>query len=187
LFTHDFHGEMRHFKHFMHGGGRRGGFGGRGGFGPRGFGGRGRGRGEMKFEILDVLTGGPRHGYDIMLEIEAKTGMRPSAGSIYPALQMLEDGDFVRGEERDGKRTYTITDKGTELLKERPQGDADASADPNGLFAVMGDAMRCVHGIKDAAKHIAKSGDVELFRKALAVLERTRRELYAILAEDHDG
>jgi DNA-binding PadR family transcriptional regulator len=182
LFSQDFHGEMRHFKHFMHGRHRGGrGFGGHGG---RGFG--GRGRGEMKFEILAVLAGGPRHGYDIMLEIESQTGMRPSAGSIYPALQMLEDGDFVRGEERDGKRIYTITDKGSELLKERPQGDAEANADPNGLFAVMGDAMRCVHGIKDAAKHIAKSGDVQVFRKALAVLERTRRELYAILAEESE-
>jgi DNA-binding PadR family transcriptional regulator len=180
LFSHDFHGELRHFKHFMHG--RRGGRGGFGGGRPFG----GRGRGEMKFEILTVLTAGPRHGYDIMLEIESKTGMRPSAGSIYPALQMLEDGDFVRGEERDGKRTYTITDKGTELLKERPAGDADAG-DPSALMGVMGDAMRCVHGIKDAAKHIAKSGDIDLFRKALVVLERTRRELYALLAEDTES
>ena len=179
MFSQEFHGEMRHFKHFMHGRGR--GFGGRGLGGGRGFG--GRGRGEMKFEILAVLAAGPRHGYDIMLEIESKTGTRPSAGSIYPALQMLEDGDFVRGEERDGKRIYTITDKGTDLLKERPQ-DAEADADANGLHAVMHDAMRCVHAIKDAARHIAKSGDIEVFRKALAVLERTRRDLYAILAEE---
>jgi DNA-binding PadR family transcriptional regulator len=166
----------------MHGHHGGPGFGRRRGHGGRGFG--GRGRGEMKFEILAVLAKGPRHGYDIMLEIEAQTGMRPSAGSIYPALQMLEDGDFVRGQEQDGKRIYTITAKGEELLEERPQGDAEANADPDGLFAVMTEAMRCVHGIKDAAKHIAKSGDVVLFRKALAVLERTRRELYAILAED---
>ncbi len=96
---------------------------------------------------------------------------------------MLEDGDFVRGQERDGKRIYTITDKGTDLLKERPQ-DAAADADANDLHAVMHDAMRCVHAIKDAARHIAKSGDIEIFRKALAVLERTRRDLYAILAEE---
>jgi DNA-binding PadR family transcriptional regulator len=185
LFTHDFHGEMGRLKHFMHGRRGRGGFGGGRGFGGRGFG--GRGRGEMKFEILAVLATGPRHGYDIMLEIESQTGMRPSAGSIYPALQMLEDGDFVRGEERDGKRTYTITEKGTALLQERPQGGDDPNADPNGLFAVMHDAMRTVHAIKDAAKHIAKSGDVELFRKALAVLERTRRDLYALLAEEDPG
>jgi DNA-binding PadR family transcriptional regulator len=186
MFSQEFHGEtshFKHFRHFMHG--RRGRGGGGRGFGGRGFG--GRGRGEMKFEILAVLASGPRHGYDIMLEIESKTGIRPSAGSIYPALQMLEDGDFVRGEERDGKRTYTITEKGTTLLKERPAGDEDAEADPNGLFAVMHDAMRCVHAIKDAAKHIAKSGDVELFRKALVVLERTRRDLYAILAEEDPG
>lgn len=170
-------------RRFMHG--RRGGHRHGGGFGHgfRGLG--GRGRGEMKFEILEVLAAGPRHGYDVMLEIEKRTGMRPSAGSIYPALQMLEDGEFVRGEERDGKRTYTITEKGTALLAERPK--ADENADPEAHFAVIGEAMRTIHGIRDAAKHIAQSGDVELFRKAVAVLERTRRELYALLAQEPEA
>ena len=77
----------------------------------------------MKFEILAVLTSGPRHGYDIMLEIEAKTGMRPSAGSIYPALQMLEDGDFVRGEERDGHGVE-------KRFETNPRGDAAARPRP---------------------------------------------------------
>lgn len=178
MFAELFHGDVRRLRHFVRG---HHGFG-HGHGGPRGFG-RGRGRGEMKFAILGVIEDGPRHGYDIMLEIESRTGMRPSPGSIYPALQMLEDGDFVRGEERDGKRIYTITDKGRELLKERPAGD-DAAADPNGLYATMAEAMRNIHGIRDAAKHIAKSGDVEVFRKAVKVLERTRRDLYAILAEE---
>ncbi len=149
---------------------------------PGGWGGRGRGRGEMKFEILSALEAGPRHGYDIMLEIESRSGVRPSAGSIYPARQMLEDGDFVRGEERDGKRTYTITEKGRELLASRPPQSEDP--DPDGGFAVMADAMRAIHGIRDAARHIARGGDVEDFRKAVKVLERTRRELYAILSEE---
>ncbi len=151
---------------FAHGRGRRGG---------------GRGRGEMKYEVLEVLLEGPRHGYEIMLAIENKRGLRPSPGSIYPALQMLEDGDFVSGRDRDGKRTYEITDKGRQLLQERQPEDREY--DENNLYGIIGEAMRQVHGIKDAVKGIAKTGDIESFRKAVEVLDRARRELFAILAD----
>ena len=146
----------------------------------------GRGRGEMKYEILETLLRGPRHGYDIMMEIEAKRGLRPSPGSIYPALQMLEDADYVRSEERDGKRTYTITDKGRELLAQRQQAygeDDDESYDTESIYGIIGEGMRQVHGIKDAVKRIAKSGNVEMFRKTIVVLDRARRELLEILAD----
>ena len=173
---------MRH-QHYRHRGPWEH-FGGPGGFeaGFRHRRGGGRQRGDLKYEILEALLEGPRHGYDIMLEIERKRGLRPSPGSIYPALQMLEDGDFVRGEERDGKRIFTITEKGRELLASRapqPEGDEDDAG-----LAVMAEAIRAIRGIKDAARHIARGGEVEQFRKAVKVLERTRRELYAILSEE---
>lgn len=156
--------------------------------GPHGFRhgrmrGGGRGRGEMKYEILETLLAGPRHGYDIMMEIEQKRGLRPSPGSIYPALQMLEDADYVRGEERDGKRTYTITDKGRELLAQREAPTSEETYDGDNLYGIITEGMRQVHGIKDAVKQIAKSGNVELFKKTIPILDRTRRELFAILAD----
>ncbi|HTU70310.1 MAG TPA: PadR family transcriptional regulator [Candidatus Baltobacteraceae bacterium] len=161
------------------------------GFGPgrrgrRGFGGGwgGRGRGDLKYEILEALLEGPRHGYDIMLTIESKRGLRPSPGSIYPALQMLEDGDFVRSQERDGKRTYEITDKGRELYAQRePAGEEGMPWGDPAFYATVAEAMRQVHGIKDAAKRIAKSGNIELYKKAIEVLDRARRELFDILAD----
>jgi DNA-binding PadR family transcriptional regulator len=166
-------------EHFGRGFGR-GRHGGRHGWGP---GGGGRGRGDLKYEILEALTDGPRHGYDIMLEIERKRGLRPSPGSIYPALQMLEDGDFVKSSERDGKRTYEITDKGRELLAQREPSGEDAPWGNPAFFATVAEAMRQVHGIKDAAKQIARSGNIELYKKAVEVLDRARRELYELLAE----
>lgn len=138
----------------------------------------------MKYEILECLVQGPRHGYDIMLEIESKTGMRPSPGSIYPALQMLEDGDYIRGQERDGKRTYEITDKGRQFLSEREGGEADGEEfNGENIYGIIAEAMRQVHGIKDAVKQIARTGNVESYRKAIAALDRARRELFAILAD----
>lgn len=171
-----------HFKHGHEG--FEGHFGMGFGRGRRGrhFGG-GRARGDLKYEILEALLHGPHHGYDIMLAIEGKRGVRPSPGSIYPALQMLEDGDFVRGSERDGKRVYEITDAGRKLLADRePSQDGNAAGEAD-FMATVAEAMRQVHGIKDAAKQIARSGNIELYKKAVAVLDRARRELFELLAD----
>jgi DNA-binding PadR family transcriptional regulator len=98
-------------------------FGGRGGF-NWGFGPAGRrrfGRGDLKYVILDLLQDGPRHGYDIIRALEERSHgfYTPSAGSVYPTLQLLEDQSYVSSSEQDGKRVYTITDAGRAFLKER--------------------------------------------------------------------
>jgi DNA-binding PadR family transcriptional regulator len=139
--------------------------------------------GDLKYEILEALLEGPRHGYDIMLTIEQKRGLRPSPGSIYPALQMLEDGDYVLSSEHDGKRTYEITDKGRELYNQREPESEDMPWGDPAFYATVAEAMRQVHGMKDAAKRIAKSGNIELYKKAIEVLDKARRELHEILAD----
>ena len=75
-------------------------------------------RGGMKFLLLEMLKEGPRHGYELISALESRfRGYRPSPGSVYPTLQMLEEGGFVTSQEVDGKKVYTITDAGLELLK----------------------------------------------------------------------
>jgi DNA-binding PadR family transcriptional regulator len=51
-----------------------------------------------------------------MLEIEQQRGFRPKPASVYPTLQLLEDGDFVTTYLVGGKRVYAISDTGSELL-----------------------------------------------------------------------
>jgi hypothetical protein len=48
---------------------------------------------------------------------------------------------------------------------------------------MMARGMRSFHGVKDAVRQIARSGDLSTLQRAVEILERTRRELYAILAE----
>lgn len=160
-------------------GGRRGRHHGHGGFGPSE-------RGSVKYDVLAVLTEGPRHGYEIMAAIEERRGFRPSPGSIYPALQMLDDGDFVDSREADGKRVYSITDTGRELLetyRQSPRGAESSDAPTPGAELVMR-GLRTVMGLKDAIKQIARSGDIEVIERAVEILSRARRELYTLLAEE---
>src|SRR3982751_3398034 len=77
-------------------------------------------RGDIKFHLLEILKEGPRHGYEIIGELEKRSGgYRPSPGSVYPTLQMLEEGGYLTSEQIEGKKVYTITGEGLKLLEER--------------------------------------------------------------------
>ena len=77
--------------------------------------------GEMKFVILRLVREKPRHGYEIIKALEEKFGgcYTPSAGTVYPTLQLLEDQGYIRGIEEDGRKVYRITPEGEALLDSR--------------------------------------------------------------------
>ena len=127
-------GEPRGGGHRRHrGSGGPGSRGGPGGFPFAGFGGparpggpwRGGGRkarrGDIRTAALLLLAEEPRNGYQIMQEVEERSdgAWRPSPGSVYPALQQLEDEGLVRSEEIDGRKAFQLTDAGRALLAER--------------------------------------------------------------------
>jgi DNA-binding PadR family transcriptional regulator len=78
-------------------------------------------KGDFKYIILDILREKPSHGYEIIRALEDRFYgfYTPSAGTVYPTLQMLEDMGYVKSSEQDGKKTYTITDEGLKFLDER--------------------------------------------------------------------
>jgi DNA-binding PadR family transcriptional regulator len=75
-------------------------------------------KGALKYVILDLLKDKPSHGYEIIRALEERFHgfYTPSAGSVYPTLQLLEDMGYVTSAERDGKKVYTITDEGRKHL-----------------------------------------------------------------------
>src|SRR5215218_10776255 len=98
----------------------------RGGHEMRGYG-RGRHRvrrGDVRSAILALLDDKPMHGYEMIQELDERTGgrWRPSAGSIYPTLQLLEDEGLVSVEEIDGKRVFSLTDAGREEVPPTAEG-----------------------------------------------------------------
>ena len=80
-------------------------------------------RGEVKFLILSMLEEGPKHGYEIMRAIEEKSqgSYVPSAGTIYPTLQLLEDMAYIQGRETDGRKVFTLLDAGRAYLAEHQE------------------------------------------------------------------
>jgi DNA-binding PadR family transcriptional regulator len=78
--------------------------------------------GELRLAILSLLSEGPKHGYQLMKELEERSGgvYRASAGSVYPILQQLEDEEMICAVQQGGKRVYTLTDAGRKELERDP-------------------------------------------------------------------
>ena len=78
-------------------------------------------QGDLKLVILRLLEEKPRHGYEIIKELESRFGgsYAPSPGTVYPTLTMLEDLGYARVvPEEGGKKIYEITDEGRKHLAE---------------------------------------------------------------------
>jgi DNA-binding PadR family transcriptional regulator len=188
----------RHGGHHGHGGhggpGVRGEFGGGpfgfghgggpGGGGPRGRGRRAR-RGDIRTAALLLLAEEPRNGYQIMQEVQERSGgvWSPSPGSVYPALQQLEDEGLIRTDESDGRKLFAITDEGRAAV-------ADRGADRPAPWEQTGDGAGDLHELGKLMREVAsafmqvmRSGSPSQTAKAAGVLAATRRDLYRILAD----
>lgn len=160
---------------------------GRGGFGGRG--GRRRKRGDVRAALLLLLEEEPRNGYGLMQEIEARSegNWRPSPGSVYPALQQLEDEGLVRAEELDGgRKAFELTDAGRAHVAEHRERMGEPWAEAVGADAgnARKELMRLFQQLAVAASQVAQAGTDTQVERAKDVLAETRRSLYRILAED---
>lgn len=174
--------------------GRRGPFGHGGPFGPGGEGGRFFGRGDMKFALLELLQERPMHGYEMIKALEEKSGgfYTPSPGSIYPTLQMLEEGGFVTSTEVEGKKVYTITDAGRVQLAERQRNQGEFAGPPWARRHGHGGRgarpeMQALRGeVAETARLLAIAGrmsieDPEKLARLRSIIARTRNELNTLI------
>ena len=141
-------------------------------------------RGDVKFLLLGALTKRPMHGYDIMQDLEEQYQgrYRPSPGSVYPTLQMLEDGGFVTSQVIDGKRVYEITDAGRKLLEGRGDSQGDAGPGDAGDWGELRDAaMKFAAAVQQGVRQFE---DPQVRARIKNVLDQARKDIYAILQED---
>jgi DNA-binding PadR family transcriptional regulator len=154
-------------------------------------GGRGSGRGrhrvrrgDVRSAILALLDDRPMHGYEMIQELEERTGGRwtPSAGSIYPTLQLLEDEGLATAEEVDGRKVYSLTEAGKKEAPERTEGGRpwEQGDEDSPRFEVRSELFRTI----GAAKQVARGDDEAQLAKAAEILKDARKKLYGILAEE---
>ncbi|MFI8106381.1 PadR family transcriptional regulator [Streptomyces sp. NPDC086023] len=186
---------------FGPGGGPRGGPGSRaafGGFGPP-FGGpfgggrggrhgmRGRARrGDVRASILALLADRPMHGYEMIQEIGERSGgaWKPSPGSVYPTLQMLEDEGLISSASEGGKKLFTLTEAGraeAEAGSGAPWEEAGRGVD----WESMNEIRQAGFGLMEAFGQVWKTGTPEQREKAVAVVNEARKKMYLILADEH--
>ena len=151
--------------------------------------GHGRGRhrvrrGDVRTAVLALLDDRPMHGYEMIQELEERTGGRwtPSAGSIYPTLQLLEDEGLVTPEEVEGRKVYSLTDAGKEAAPDRTEGGRpwEQGDEDSPRF----EARKEMFKLMGAAKQLARADDEEQLTKAAEILRDARRKLYGLLAEE---
>ena len=182
---------------------RRGGWGGpppefvmRGGPGPFGGGGPrfARGprvrRGDVRAAALSLLAEGPRNGYQIIQEISERTDgvWRPSPGSVYPALQQLEDEGLIRPETGEsGRKAFALTDEGR-AYTESHADELAASWDAVTGSVDDGEVQlrQLIRQVMMAVSQVSQAGSAAQVKQAGKVLTDTRRSLYRILAADDE-
>ena len=166
------------------------------GWGPPGGGGWGggprrhrgqRARGDVRSAVLALLAEEPMHGYQIIQEIDRRSGgsWKPSPGSVYPTLQQLEDEGLVRAEEQEGRRVYRLTEEGQRVAADRAEEFATLweGVAPSEDDTQLGDL---IFQVGAAFVHVARTGTPEQMAEARKVLARTRADLNRILG-DQDG
>jgi len=145
-------------------------------------------KGDVRAAILDLLAeGGQWNGYQLIQEIAGRTSgvWRPSAGSVYPALQQLEDEELIAPEGEGRRRMYALTDKGRQYAEQHADelnGSWDAVAGMTDDDAVeLGNMIRQV---MMAVMEVRRAGSADQLAQARAVLAQARRSMYRILADD---
>ena len=155
------------------------------GRGPRQQRGPRAGRGDVRSAVLALLAEGPMHGYQIIQEIARRSGgaWKPSPGSVYPTLQLLDDEGLISASKSHGsKKLFELTDEGravAEKVETAPWDEITEGADPGhmNLRAAVGQLF-------GAVAQSAHTASADQQQRIVEILNNARREVYGILGED---
>lgn len=146
-------------------------------------------RGDVRAAILTLLAEGPRNGYQIIQEVEQRSdgAWKPSPGAVYPALTLLSDEGLIRGEESDGRKTFSLTDEGRAYIAENPpeapwEERVGGNDWPGEMAAVFKEAAQ----LGTALVQVVQAGSPAQIAEARRLVTETRRRLYGILADEED-
>jgi len=147
-------------------------------------------KGDLKYVILDLIKDKPRHGYEIIRELEEMSYgfYTPSPGAIYPTLQMLEEMGYATAVERDGRKVYTITEAGINFLTERKDSADEVRSHMKRRWSFknigkMVTMMKEYHALENLVGRGLRSLDADKIERIRQVLIDTAGAIEAILEE----
>jgi DNA-binding PadR family transcriptional regulator len=144
----------------------------------------------MKYVILKLVKDKPRHGYEVMKELEDQMHgcYSPSPGTVYPTLQWLEDEGLVVAKDVEGKKVYEITDAGRKFLDEHRDMvddifDRVREAVDRTLGGAMGDLNRSLGRLVKAVYRAGwKARDEATRQRLVAILDRVVSEVEGVVS-----
>jgi DNA-binding PadR family transcriptional regulator len=137
-----------------------------------------------------LLAEQPRNGYQIIQEIaERSDGLwKPSSGSVYPALQQLEDEGLVQVDVQEGRRTFRLTESGRAYVEEHK---AELGAPWEAMKADMDDMsvelFPLVGQLGMAVFQVSQAATPAQIQQARTILLDARRALYQLLADEDEA
>jgi DNA-binding PadR family transcriptional regulator len=147
-------------------------------------------KGDLKYVILDLLKDKPRHGYDIIRELEELSYgfYKPSPGVIYPTLQMLEEMGYASSTEQEGKKVYAITEEGLKFLTKQSNiaDDVRKQMKHKWSFKNIGRMvmiMREYHELEDLLGRGFRSLDVDKADQIGQILSQAYQAIESVLQE----
>jgi len=145
-------------------------------------------RGDVRAAVLQLLGEEPMHGYQLMQRIAERSqgAWRPSPGTIYPVLALLEDEGLVEVTRDHGRKLATLTDEGRAYTAEHADELGDPFAALTREFGTRIDLREPVADLLSAVRQLARSGSDGQQSAARTVLRDARRSLYLILADADD-
>ena len=147
------------------------------------------GKGDVRTAVLGLLAEKPMHGYQIIQQIEERSGgsWKPSPGSVYPTLQLLADEGLIKAEEAGGRKTYSLTPEGREVADAAAEKSApweSSSSRESGRSGRASALPKAGIDLAQAVAQVGRSGSPEQVNEAIAVLDDARRKIFSILAQD---
>jgi DNA-binding PadR family transcriptional regulator len=177
MFKHHHHHHGHHHPHAVHGHHGHGG-------GPRGRGPKMFDAGAMRYVVLQLIAEKPRHGYEIIKELEQRSGggYSPSPGAIYPLLAMLLDMGHVSATPDGNKKLHTITPDGEAFLAENRQFVDAVVARMTEPGDNRGDLRALMHELKHAVIAQAWEGnqDEQKLEQIRAILRQAQADIAAL-------
>jgi DNA-binding PadR family transcriptional regulator len=143
-------------------------------------------RGDVRAALLSLLSEGPKNGYQMIQDIEERSRgvWRPSPGSVYPALQQLEDEGLVSSDESGGSRLYQLTEQGREQAVRHLDGEPPWEEVARSVPEDRHELRLLWAQLNEAVVHLVRTANDEQVAHAKKLLKQTRKSVFQILAED---